>query len=242
VAAAQPAKLLIVRKGTLRLEVTDVAATVSRAAGVVTSSGGFVAGSTETGTAGDARAGVDYRIPAAAWESTLAELRDLATVREQSVSTEEVTGQVLDLGARIANLRATESALQAIMAKAAKIADVLEVQKQLTETRGQIEELTAQQAGLQDRAAFGSLAVTFQLPPKAAPAATPRLGWDPARDAELATSKLVRIGQEATTAGIWFAIVGLPILVALAIAIGLAWVAWRLATRWRDASEARSAG
>jgi hypothetical protein len=242
--AAQPEKLLIIRKGTLRLEVTDVAATVSRAAGVVTSRGGFVAGSTETGTAGDARAGVDYRIPADAWESTLAELRGLATVREQSISTEEVTGQVLDLGARIANLRATESALQAIMARATKIADVLEVQKQLTETRGQIEELTAQKAGLQDRAAFGSLGVTFQLPPKPTPTATPRLapGWDPARDAELATSKLVRIGQKATTAGIWIAIVGLPILVALAIAIGLAWVAWRLVTRWRDASEARSAG
>ena len=96
-------------------------------------------GSKESGTGADAAATADYRIPADAWERTLAGLRGLATVREQEISTDEVTGQVVDLGARIANLRATESALQAIMAKAARIEDVLAVQKQLTDTRGQIE-------------------------------------------------------------------------------------------------------
>ena len=130
------------------------------------------------------------------------------------------------------------------MTKAARISDVLDVQKQLTDTRGQIEELSAQKAGLEDRAAFGSLSVIFQLPPEPVPTATPRAAptWDPAHDVELATSKLVRIGQKATTAGIWLAILGLPILAALAIAIGLAWVAWRLVARWRSASEAGSTG
>ena len=39
----------------------------------------------------------------------------------QEIGTEEVTGKVIDLGARITNLRATEAALQAIMARATKI-------------------------------------------------------------------------------------------------------------------------
>ena len=205
----------------------------------MTSSGGFVAGSKQTGTGTDAAATADYRIPADAWERTLAGLRGLATVHAQEITTDEVTGQVVDLGARIANLRATESALQAIMARAAKIEDVLAVQKQLTDTRGQIEELVAQKASLEDRAAFGSLAVTFQLPPRPAPAATRPPGWDPARDMDAASAKLVRIGQKATTAGIWFAIVGLPILVALGIAIGIAWLAYRA---YRLAGRRRAAG
>ena len=57
--------------------------------------------------------------------------------------------------------------------------DVLAVQKQLTDTRGQIEELVAQKTSLEDRAAFGSLAVTFRLPAAAGPAATRPPGWDP---------------------------------------------------------------
>src|SRR5665811_879405 len=61
---------------------------------------------------------------------------------EQS-QTEDVTTQIVDLSARITNLEATEAALQAIMLKATKIADVLAVQQQLTDTRGQIEQATA---------------------------------------------------------------------------------------------------
>ena len=113
------------------------------------------------------------------------------------------------------------------MARAAKIEDVLAVQKQLTDTRGQIEELVAQKTSLEDRAAFGSLAVTFQLPPQPAPAATRPPGWDPARDVDAASAKLVRIGQKATSAGIWFAIVGLPIAFALGIAFAVGWLVYR---------------
>ncbi|HEY7968916.1 MAG TPA: DUF4349 domain-containing protein [Candidatus Limnocylindrales bacterium] len=239
-----PPTLLIIHKGTLTLEVASVGPATASAANLVTSSGGFVAGSKEAGTGADAAATADYRIPADAWERTLAGLRDLATVRAQEISTDEVTGQVVDLGARIANLRATESALQAIMARASKIEDVLAVQKQLTDTRGQIEELVAQKASLEDRAAFGSLSVTFVLPPRPAPASTRPPGWDPGRDIDAASAKLVRIGQKATTAGIWFAIVGLPIIAALGIAVAIAWLAYRgyrMATRRRAAGDSAAA-
>jgi len=235
-----PPALLIIHKGTLTLEVTSIGPAVASAADLVTSSGGFVGGSKETGTGADAAATADYRIPADAWERTLGGLRGLAVVRGQEISTDEVTGLVVDLGARIANLRATESALQAIMARAAKIEDVLAVQKQLTDTRGQIEELVAQKTSLEDRAAFGSLTVTFVLPARPAPAATRPPGWDPAGDVEAATAKLIRVGQKATTAGIWFAIVGLPILVALGLAIGMAWLVYRgyrLVDRRRGAAD-----
>ena len=57
-----------------------------------------------------------------------------------------------------------------------------------------------------------------QLPPRR-PGRHAATGLDPARDVDAASAKLVRIGQKATTAGIWLAIVGLPILVALAIAV-----------------------
>ena len=235
--AVQPA-LLIVRTGTLRLEIGSAAAlpsTVSKAANLVTAGGGYVAGSKETGAAADASATVDYRIPATAWEQTLAGLRSLATVKGQEIGTEEVTGKVVDLGARIANLRATEAALQAIMAKATKINDVLDVQRQLTDTRGQIEELSAQKAGLEDRAAYGSLTVIFEAPAAPTPRATPApaAAWDPGADIQEASAKLVRIGQRATTAGIWIAIIGGPLLVAVLLALGIAWLGWRLGSRLR---------
>ena len=82
----------------------------------------------------------------------------------------------------------------------------------------------AEKQQLEQRAAFGTLTVVFSLPvtPKAEAA---RLGWDPATDVDRATGALLGIGQAAATAGIWFGIVGLPLLVVLAI---LGVIAWRV--------------
>ena len=230
-AVSGPPALLIVRTGTLELEVQSLGTTITSAADVVTSAGGYLSASNETAAGDKASATVVYRIPAAAWDATVARLRGLATiVRHQQVDTEEVTGQVVDLGARIANLRATEAALQAIMARATKISDVLDVQKQLTMTRGEIERSVADKAALEGRAAYGSLKVTFNLPAPAA-VTTVQQGWDPASDVDQATGKLIKLGQRATSAGIFLAIVGLPLLIAGTIGLVVAWQLYRLG-RW----------
>ena len=229
--AGGPPTLLIVRTGTLELEVTSLAPTVASAGNIVTAAGGYVSGSDESAAADDASASVVYRIPATAWDRTLAGIRGLASVvRHQQVTTEEVTGQVVDLGAHIANLRATEAALQAIMARATRISDVLDVQKQLTETRGEIERLVADKTQLEGRAAYGSLTVTFNLPAPAA-VTTAAKGWDPATDVDRATGKLIAIGQSATSLGIFLAIVGLPLLIGGAAIVLVAWQLYRVG-RW----------
>ncbi|HEU4573229.1 MAG TPA: DUF4349 domain-containing protein [Candidatus Limnocylindrales bacterium] len=226
--------LLIVHTGKLAVRVDAIAASIDRASSIATGAGGYVAASRTSGAGADATATIDLRIPAARWDTTLTAIRGIGTVLDQEIGSDEVTGQVIDLDARVANLRATEAALQAIMAKATKIDDILSVQKQLTDTRGEIEQLTAKAAGLRDRAAFGSLSVALSLP---APAATPKPApsrppvWDPGRDAALAGGTLVRMGQLGTTAGIWLAIVGVPVVVSLLLALGILRLAWLGARR-----------
>jgi Domain of unknown function (DUF4349) len=243
-AAQQVPALLIVRTGTLDLEVTDLAQAIASADSVVTRAGGYVSASTRTVTANDSTTRATYRIPSAAWDTTLGALHALANeVKGEEIKTEEVTGQVVDLTARISNLRATEAALQAIMAKATKIKDVLDVQGQLTTTRGEIERLVAEKGSLEKQASFGSLAVTFGLPVQPEPPATPKpvKAWDPGTDAANATAKLVRIGQRATSVGIWLAIIGLPIAFAAAVLLVLAWLVVRLG-RWMLARRSEATG
>ena len=159
-----------------------------------------MSGSQRAGDGESAVATVTYRIPAARWDEALAILRGLAVkVLGEQTQTDEVTGQVRDLGARIANLRATESALQAIMAKAIKISDVLEVQAQLTDVRGQIEQLETEKQHLEEQATYGTLSVTLGLETVAVEEA--RKGFDPAAEADRATASLVEIGQALASAG-----------------------------------------
>ncbi|HET9520422.1 MAG TPA: DUF4349 domain-containing protein, partial [Candidatus Limnocylindrales bacterium] len=222
-AAATPPELLIIRTGSLELEVADLGSAVQAASARVSSVGGYISGSEESAEGEDARASVTYRIPADRWDEALSGIRGLATeVRHLQVETEAVTNQVVDLGARISNLRATEAALQRIMNSASSIPDVLKVQDELTRVRGEIEQLVAQKSQLEERAAFGTLTAVFRLP--AAPAVEEvRRGWDPATDVDRATGTLIGIGQSATSAGIWLAIVVLPLGLAMLLAVIVAW-------------------
>jgi hypothetical protein len=123
-AAARPPELLIIRTGSLEMEVADLDAAVAAAQTRVIAVGGYVSASDEsaTGEPAAATASAVYRIPADRWDEALSAIRNLATaIRHVEVGTEAVTSQVVDLGARIANLRASEAALQAIMTKATKI-------------------------------------------------------------------------------------------------------------------------
>ncbi len=138
-----------------------------------------------------------------------------------------MTSQVVDLDARIANLRASETALQGIAARAVKIADVLEVQAQLTTTRGEIESLTAQLKELNDRAGYATLTVQYDVPVVAVDVAAK--GWDPSAVVDEAAAAMLDVLQTAASAGIWFGIVWLPILLVLGVVTLLvAWVARRL--------------
>jgi hypothetical protein len=228
---AAPADLLIIKTGTLSLQVTGLDTAITAATQKVTELGGYASASDRSGDGEDASASITFRIPAARWEEALEGLRGLAAkVLGEKSSTQDVTGQVIDLGARIKNLEATERALQAIMDRATEIKDVLSVQAELTKVRGEIEEMAAQKGHLEEQAAMSTLTVSFSLKPN--PVQVEQQGFDPAAEAEQASASLVSVLQGVATAGIWFAIVWLPILVFLAIVGGIVLV---VARRFRGA-------
>jgi hypothetical protein len=208
----------IVYTGSLQLVVGDLDEATTSARQRIDALGGYVGGSREELDAASPTAIITFRIPAARWDDGVAALRGLATkvVREQTAAT-EVTGQIVDLEARIRNLRSSETALQGIAAGAAKVSDLLEVQKQLTEVRGEIERLDASRAALVDQTAYGTLDTTFGLEEVAVKAVAE--GWDPSSEADRATATLVGVLQALATAGIWFLIVWVPILLLVAIVI-----------------------
>ena len=113
IAAVDDAK--IIRTGTMSIEVRDVGAALRTARDAIVGLGGYVGASTTSNDGEQPSAQITYRIPAAKWESALDLLRGLngLTTKVVTEHTEavEVTSQVIDLQARIANLRASETAL-----------------------------------------------------------------------------------------------------------------------------------
>jgi hypothetical protein len=227
-AAAPADEALIVYAGSLALEVGNVQAALARGRQIVTAVGGYVAASKVSNSGSDESAYITYRIPAPRWEESLSELRGLAErIVDEQISSQDVSAQVVDLDARVANARTTETALQGFMDRARTIDDVLKVQGELTTVRGEIERMTAQRDHLAGRAAYGTLDVSYRVPVTASAVAAE--GWDAAREIDASLAALVRIGQSLGSVLIWVAIVGLPVVVPFLL---LVWLGLRLRRRW----------
>jgi hypothetical protein len=98
------------------------------------------------------------RIPAPELAATIAELKTLGRVQNETQSGEEVTQQHADLAARLTNARESETRLRSILEqRTGKVSDVLEVEEQITQVGGEIESMQAEQQTLDHRVDFATV-------------------------------------------------------------------------------------
>jgi len=133
--------------------------------------GGYVASSTTTGAGDAAGASLTLRVPSTSFTTLVGEIDKLGKVESQQIGGHDVTGESIDINARIANLESEETALRTLIGQSGSIPNLLQVQDQLFGVEGEIEQLTAQENSLLDHASFATLSV--DLTPKAAPVAAP---------------------------------------------------------------------
>lgn len=232
---AAPAEQRIIKTGEMSLEVDNVASALAAVRTLAAGIGGYVGGS-QAGTLEDS-ATLTLRIPASRFDEALSRLRELGgTVVGESTQEEDVTSQIVDLEARIANLEASEASYRALAERAERVEDVLAVQSRLDEVRGEIEQMRAQLENVANQADLSTLTVT--LIPKAAPVQAQAEGWDPGARLAEALAALVGVGQGVLDAVIWISVVVLPILAALGL---LALIGLRIAAEVRRRLPATSA-
>ncbi len=104
------------------------------------------------------------RVPQAELDPVLKALRLLGTVQQQSLTAEDVSSQLVDLEARLKNLRQSEAALLKIMERSGEISHVLEVARELSTVRESIERMAAQQQNLKRQVAYAQISLTLQSP------------------------------------------------------------------------------
>ena len=153
------------------------------------------------------RADLVLRVEATRLEAVLTQLRELGEVTTERIDGEDVTDQMVDLGARLENERRVEAELLELLEtrKNDKLDEVLAVRRELNGVREQIERLAAQQDNLSRMVRLARVAVMFRTEVKE-PEPQPEQGvwgrfvermdaaWDDGLDALLGTiAGLVRV-------------------------------------------------
>ena len=132
---------MIVRTGNMWLVVDDVPAAIDQITQLADSFDGYVV-SSQRWKEGERLAGsIAIRVPAEHFDDSTRALRGMAVeVVSEDASSRDVTEEYVDLGAKLGNLEATEEQLLRLMEKAEKVEDILSVQRELSITRGEIEQ------------------------------------------------------------------------------------------------------
>lgn len=229
---ANDVQRLIIRTATLTLIVTDTAEQLKAITKLVEDVKGYVANSGTTKLEQGLRAEMSVRVPADQLNAVLEKIRAVAVeVRDERITGQDVTEEYVDIGARLTNLEAAEAQLRDILSKATKTEDVLNVFRQLTEVRGQIEQLKGRKQYLETSAAMATISLTLIPDKLAQPVTVP--GWRADGIAKQAVEALVVTLQALASAGIWFVIYLAPLIVVVTAPITLLIFALRRATRRR---------
>src|SRR5438874_4941021 len=160
-ALAERQRPMLIRTASLSLVTRDFASMRSAVERIVGDRRGFVDQLTVISTEGMARSlHGTVRVPGARLNEALAGLRQLGQVVEDAQHSDDITDQVIDLDARLANARATERRLAEILReKTGRLSDVLEVEREITRVRLDIERLDAERTNIGRRVTYAAVTI-----------------------------------------------------------------------------------
>jgi hypothetical protein len=156
----------IIRTATLTLQVEDVAKALDRAREAAEEAGGYPGEeSTNRDRAGHERTRVVLRVPAAAYDTVLAELQGAGRLIRRTARAVDVTDQVVDVDSRVKSQRASVDRIRALMARADKLSDVVALEGELSSRQADLEALLARQASLKDRTSLATITLSLSGAP-----------------------------------------------------------------------------
>ncbi len=225
----------VIRQASLTLQADDTRAAFDRIVQLTEAAGGFVAGAEVQPVEGEddqPYVTMTLRIPAAALTETMTSIKgSVQEVVSESQGAQDVTDQFVDLEARLTNLEALEVELRALLAEVSQQPDadpdkLLRVYTEISNVRGQIEQIQGQLNYLNDVVDLATLQVSLSPTPAAVPIVEDT--WQPIEVARDSLRSLVAGLQGVADWGIGFALYTLPMLIlVLAIPALVAFAGYR---------------
>ena len=227
---AQPR--LIIRTADMTIVVSNTQEQLEAISGLAGQYGGFVVQSGTSKSGNNLRGQITLRVDAKNFDAALSDIRKLAVdVQSENIRGEDVTAEYVDLEAQLKNLEAAEAQLTKIMEQAFNTEDVLNVYQQLTQIRGQIEQIKGRMKYLSQSAALSTINVN--LIPDALAQPVEVGGWRLEGVAKDAVEALIVTLQGLASIAVWLVIVVLPVLLIFAIPVVLVIALIRRARRNR---------
>lgn len=157
----------IIRNADLNLEAASPEESQQKIVQIAESKGGFVVESQQSSS--DVRVGtrdivtMTVRVPASKFNETLDEIRKTSNrVIVETIKSDDVTEEFIDVEARLKAKKSLEQQFLEIMKQAKTVEDALNVQRQLSEVRGEIEKIEGRKRFLESQTALSTIKIRLQ--------------------------------------------------------------------------------
>lgn len=212
--AAEPAKMIIYN-AELSLVVKDSGVAQEEITSMIEGLEGYVSNSSSyTYSGGLRRITLTLRLPAGKFNEAMSALRDMAMeVTQETIGTEDVTQEYVDLESRLRALEAKADRLEELMEQAEDTEAVLAVYEQLSQTQIEIEQTKGRMQYLERSAAMAT--ITVSLTPDELSQPIEVAGWRPGGVAKESFQALIKAFQWLINALIRIVILVLPVLLFL---------------------------
>jgi hypothetical protein len=226
-----PRSSAVIRTATLRIIAKEFSGVRPAVEAIVSQAGGFLDQMTITGDTSTARAlRGTLRVPADRMPDTLARLRQVGQVIEDTQGSEDVTDQIVDLDARLASARATEQRLTELLRnRTGKLSDVLEVERELARVRLDIERLDAEKTNMARRVTYATITLNIAEERKAGLDASP---LSLATRIRIAAADGLESALESAAWTVLFLLRTGPTLVLWSVVVAVVWLVLRRRVRF----------
>lgn len=157
---------LLARTASITIQVDDVAAAAARLRVMAAGKGGIISAEniviSETG--GGKPSTLVVVVPAERLDATLDDIAAVGTVKVRVINTTDVTTQVADVDARIRTQRESIARIQELLKRAGSVAEVAQVEGELTRRQAELESLLARQKALSAQVSESPITVTLITP------------------------------------------------------------------------------
>jgi hypothetical protein len=177
VAPVDVAERMVITETYMSLVVSDVGAVLIKIQKTAEEAQGFLVNSNVSRPEGAASGSISVRVPSDKKDEVLDKFRSFGVkVVSENVSGRDVTDQYVNIEERMKILMGTKQKFEEIMARAVTVADLLDVQRELSNLQGRIDSLQGQKEYLEKSADLTKITVYLSTDELALPY-TPDKAW-----------------------------------------------------------------
>lgn len=157
-----PVERKLIKDGSLSFETDDILGTRKKVNDAINKNDAYIANEEEGNYNSRLEITVTIRVPAENFDQLVNEVsQSVEAFDHKSIDVKDVTEEYLDIKSRLQTKKDLELKYKTILERATTVSEILEIEKQIAELRGDIESIEGRLKYLNDQVAFSTLTVSF---------------------------------------------------------------------------------